>query len=643
MPITTDFINLPIVEPTGGNPLPMFRDNRKYKGAFRILPYTMKDRYDRDKQNRQVSIVVMENEFLRAEFLPEYGGRLYSLFDKKLKKELLFKNPVIQPANLSVRNAWFPGGIEWNITQFDHPLSSFDKVFFGKVEAQEGYEFLRMYDYERTKGIVWQIDFHLPSGSNQLYAHTVIFNHHNFPLPMCWWTNMALQETEGCRVFSGTKQALYSAPGSQIDSPMHSFENEPVAEMKIIPGTDTSYPSHFQTPFTYFLQDSEKERAPWGALTYPEGNGFFERSTSALKTRKVFCWGTGSVSQNWRDFLTEPGKGNYMELHSGLAPSTQYGVIMEEGSTLSFTQAFGTFQLAQGDANDTSYDVSHAIVRAVLNSILSADEMEAREKQFSSVSTIPCSKILSFGYGWGALENTRRMVENLPLLSQHLTFPPESFTDEQYDWLALFSNKPIRELKGDRVPKSWIADMNYLPFLQNYIIEHPDSNTAKLYAGVILYENDFHQEAIDLWKSAGTNSPLPIIQRNLAYTSSVMGFTLEALTYMEGINWQAYPNIDSSFLEEYFSLLLEDKQYKRMFQHYQYLPRLKRENENLRILACEAAIELKEFIFLENTLSADYATIHYSDSRLIDIWRRYMELKELEIDTIPETLDYHIE
>ena len=49
--------------------------------------------------------LVLENDKLIATFLPEQGGRLWSLKNKATGKEVLYKNPVFQPANLGIRNA----------------------------------------------------------------------------------------------------------------------------------------------------------------------------------------------------------------------------------------------------------------------------------------------------------------------------------------------------------------------------------------------------------------------------------------------------------------------------------------------------------------------------------------------------------
>ena len=59
-----------------------------------MLPYKLQDGYNRNRKPRAFKAVRLENEYLCAIFLPELGGRLWSLFDKKKGRELLYKNPV---------------------------------------------------------------------------------------------------------------------------------------------------------------------------------------------------------------------------------------------------------------------------------------------------------------------------------------------------------------------------------------------------------------------------------------------------------------------------------------------------------------------------------------------------------------------
>jgi len=653
MAISSSFLKLPGTNSLSTNPLPYFRDKRKhhspgydktlskedldhfgYEAAFRVLPYKILDRYDHHPHNLQIATLVMENEFLRAEFLPGYGGRLYSLLNKQTKKELLYKTAAIKPANLSARNASFPGGISWN------DLSTFENVFFARVETDSGYEFLRMYDYERMRGIIWQIDFHLPDNSRELYAHVVIRNVHKYPVPLTWWTTMDLPEEEGCRIFSGTKDVLYPVSGSKNFSATPSFARGALPDIKALAPEDASYPLNFSRAGAYFLQNSETDEAPWGAITYSDGNGFLERSTQPLKTRGMRCFGTNAAGNNWRRRLTSANTNGYVTLQAGLTKTSLHGMDIGGNSVISFTQAFGALKLDAADTTDTSYDLSQAIVKAVSNTVIPAAKLNELHQAFSSHDTIPCTKILYSGSGWGALENMRRILEDLPPLPQYLFFPAESFTEEQYDWLALLSREPLRELEGDQIPASWMTDINYLPYLKAYLEDHPDSVTARVLAGVLLYENDFSKDAVKLWKEAMAIRPLPIILRNLAFSANSAGFTLEALTYMERINWNAYPKIDIAFWDEYFQLLLEDRQYRKMYSLYQNLPRVRREVESLRVLACEAALELKDYTFLEHAFKIDFITLGSDDSRMKDIWLSYAEIKGLKAADLPKNLNF---
>ena len=100
---------------------------------------------------------VLENETLRATFLLELGGRLWSLYHKPSGRELLSVNPVFQPANLAIRNAWFSGGVEWNIGIIGHSPFTCEPLFAARVEGPDG-PVLRMYEWERVRGTPFQID-----------------------------------------------------------------------------------------------------------------------------------------------------------------------------------------------------------------------------------------------------------------------------------------------------------------------------------------------------------------------------------------------------------------------------------------------------------------------------------------------------
>ena len=80
-----------------------------------VFPYRQQNNYNRELVEKEIDIIVLENNYLKASFLPTLGGRLWSLYDKVNNKELLYVNPVLRFGNLALRNAWFSGGVEWNV------------------------------------------------------------------------------------------------------------------------------------------------------------------------------------------------------------------------------------------------------------------------------------------------------------------------------------------------------------------------------------------------------------------------------------------------------------------------------------------------------------------------------------------------
>ena len=70
-------------------------EEARYMGWARvngILPYLIQDGYNRKKKMRAWKAAVLENDYIRATFLPELGGRLWSLIDKTKGRELLHKS-----------------------------------------------------------------------------------------------------------------------------------------------------------------------------------------------------------------------------------------------------------------------------------------------------------------------------------------------------------------------------------------------------------------------------------------------------------------------------------------------------------------------------------------------------------------------
>lgn len=203
--LTATGLTLPVAEIGAENPLPPLRSlgethevhnldelpedlaaNIGYGKLGSVLPYRLQDGYTRDRRGREVPALVLENDQLRATILPGLGGRLYSLWHKTTEQELLFRNPVLQPANLALRNAWFAGGVEWNLGSTGHTTLTCAPMHAAELAAPDGTPMLRLWEWERTRNLVYQLDFWLPAESDFLFVAVRVRNFHDQDVPAYW-------------------------------------------------------------------------------------------------------------------------------------------------------------------------------------------------------------------------------------------------------------------------------------------------------------------------------------------------------------------------------------------------------------------------------------------------------------------------
>ena len=351
----------------GLNPLPKFRDHKKpsvktdeafpeelKKGIGcqgKVLPYLMQDRYTQEKKPLTLKSYVLENQFLHARFLPEYGGRLHALYDKIEQRDLLFANPVIQPGNLAIRNAWLSGGIEWNIGCIGHTYTTCDNVYTAILDDGKGNDFLRIYEFERNKSIFWQVDFHLPDDSRYLICHVRMINPFDVDTTTYWWSNIAVPTDTKTRILASNRHVISFVDGAC------KFERLP--KLTAFPDADVTFPDNAPRAFDYFIQKDNDGESTWEAAAYEDGLIFYERSTAPLYYKKLFAWGNHRAGKHWQEFLSDGvGTGYYAEIQAGIAPSQLHDKELPAHASYEWTQCFGRTRL---DSNRLFGDYDDAV------------------------------------------------------------------------------------------------------------------------------------------------------------------------------------------------------------------------------------------------------------------------------------------
>lgn len=170
-------------------------------------------RIDADYTWRGFRAVVLENRHVRAMFLPELGGKLWSLIDKSADSEVLWHNPRMEPRLAPYGAAyddWFCGG--WDelfpndaptaLTGDPYPDHGewWSMPFEWSTESSDALGALVL----RRRGVVTDTlvekRIELPADATCLHIHYRLVNHSYQPLDYLWKLHPALAITPQHRI-----------------------------------------------------------------------------------------------------------------------------------------------------------------------------------------------------------------------------------------------------------------------------------------------------------------------------------------------------------------------------------------------------------------------------------------------------------
>ncbi|MFG2366284.1 DUF5107 domain-containing protein [Streptomyces mirabilis] len=499
--IRRDVLTLPVAELGPDNPLPPLRpldethriDDRvsadlprdmarqiRYEPLRSVLPERIRDGYDRRREPRGIDTIVIENDRLRAVVLPGYGGRVVSLFHKPSQRELLYRNPVVQPACFALNGAWFSGGIEWNIGATGHTPLSCAPVHAARVPAPDGGEMLRLWEWERLRDVPFQVDLWLPDGSDFLHVGVRVRNPHERPAPLYWWSNIAVPEER--RVLAPADEAWHFGYERRL-------RRVPVPEHE---GADRTYPPRSVFPADCFYEVPDGQRR-WIAALDDNGDGLVQTSTDVLRGRKLFVWGSGQGGRRWQEWLTEPGTGGYCEIQAGLARTQLEHVRLEAESEMSWLEAYGPLATDAGAVHGTDWALARAETERRLSEVLPRRDVDAAYEAWLPYADTEPGEVLAVGSGWGALEVLRASYK-LP----GTPFEESTLGEPQAPWVELLRTGAFPEPRRVGPPgESLVA-----PHWRDMLETAPAKPLTEYHLGVAQWHAGDLAQAVRSWERA---------------------------------------------------------------------------------------------------------------------------------------------
>jgi Domain of unknown function (DUF5107) len=471
--------------------------NIRYGHVSSVLPYLLQDDYARELVPQETRVAVLENGHLRAIVLLDLGGRLWSLEDKVGGRELLYNGDRIRLGNLGLRNAWFPGGVEWNLGTTGHTALTCSPVHAVALELPDGAPGLRIYEWERMRELVYRVDFRLGPESRHLAVDVEVTNPNAHAVPAYWWSNIAVTSSPGTRVVVPSRSAFEFTYARRL-------HRVPV------PGSgrlDLSYPHAAARTADYFFEPGPG-KLPWIAAVDAAGDGLLQVSSGRLRGRKLFVWGNTPGGRRWQEFLTGSTE-SYFEIQAGLTRTQLEHVPLGPGASWSWSEVYGPVSVpaeaVHGEWVDAVGCLESAIAQAGVPSML---DQQAGAQQ---------GRPLHAGSGWGALESLRREVsreEPSPVIDR--LFPRSSLGEDQEPWVALLETGTL----PPGTPRSYVVAKPWSDLLDGAA----DSAVAMLHRGVVRWNAGRREAAVEAWEAASVLEPGSwLALRNLAAASGLMG------------------------------------------------------------------------------------------------------------------------
>lgn len=311
---------IPTYEAGEADPNPMFLEKRVYQGSSgRVYPHPVIESISDVKSDKNYKLVILENEYIRIEIMPEIGGRIYRALDKTNNYDFVYYNRVIKPALVGLAGPWISGGIEFNWPQHHRP-NTFGPVEYRYGQTEDGSATVWVSEIDRMYGTKVTAAFKLYPGKAYLEINAQVYNRTSEPQTFLWWANPAVAVNDHTQsVFPPDVTAVF-------DHGKRDVSRFPIAtgtyyKQDYSEGVDISRYKNIPVPTSYMAYKSDYNFV--GGYDHGVEAGLLHVANHHVSPgKKQWTWGNGEFGQAWDRQLTDED-GPYIELMTGVYTDNQ--------------------------------------------------------------------------------------------------------------------------------------------------------------------------------------------------------------------------------------------------------------------------------------------------------------------------------
>ncbi len=393
-------LEIPTYEHTAREMEPPLFSNSAVKGLYPFTTYQMpfKPGGPKPKTYRAIHI---ENEYLDLTYLPDLGGRIFSVYDKLRKREMFYRNDVIKPARYNPRSNWHQSGIELTGPYDAHMLTTHGEPYWSNkvIPNPDGSITLMLGEWDPVYHMRVGLSATLYPGIAALKMSVFCYNARDGRMPQMFWLSAALPATPKTRFLYPMTRTIGHTTSEIADWPVHN-------------GVDYSWDRNNRGMLGVFgidiydnFQGAYHEDLDYGVFRYADRR--------LVQGMKMWTWGYGPNAKSYEQGYTDHA-GPYVEVQSGRHVWDGHYEWVEPHMTESWSEWWIPVS-GLGGLTTTTRDVA-------MN--LTADGSGPGRLALAATRPLPGARIVVKSASKVILDTTADLSPDRPYINAELALPP---------------------------------------------------------------------------------------------------------------------------------------------------------------------------------------------------------------------------
>ncbi len=317
-------LSIPTYIPRKAMDLPMFFERKPYQGASgRLYPLPFSDSISDEKTDVEYDVYTLENEYIKTQVLPEFGGKILRAYDKIGDYDFVYYNEVVKPALVGLAGPWISGGIEFNYPQHHRPTTYMPLE--AKIEQNDGEITVWTGEVEPHNRLKGMAGITLCRGRSYIKAKIKVYNRTNQSQLFMWWANLAVPANDSYRtIFPPDVEWVNDHDRRCVMSwPVARGIYQTARPFNYGEGTDISRYDAVKVPSSFLVSQGQSDMDFVAGYDGGKQKGIVTVADHHIAPgKKMWHWGKGDFGEMWCNNLTDRN-GPYIELMTGVYTDNQ--------------------------------------------------------------------------------------------------------------------------------------------------------------------------------------------------------------------------------------------------------------------------------------------------------------------------------